>query len=253
VLIHDTSVLNDRALVADAAAAARLAIANIGLREEVRAYAAEVAASRRRLVESTDVARRGVAETLRQGPERRLDRVAELLQGYAAGKRTDTDQDESIGEAIGHLAAGLQRARDTLRNLVVGIYPPTLTAGGLPAALPELVQLSPVPVFLNIPPGRFPVTVETAGYFVCSEAMANIARHANAAGAWIRLWQQEGRLHIEIEDDGVGGARIGGGSGLQGLTDRVAALGGNLSVHSPPGSGTRLTVELPLPDPTNQR
>ena len=250
VLVHDASVLSDRGLVGDVAAAARLAIANIGLRQEVRIHAAEVVASRRRLVESTDLARRGVAETLRHGPEQRLDRVAELLHGYAAGKRTDVDQDESTGEAIGHLAAGLERARDTLRNLVVGIYPPMLTAGGLPAALPELVQLSSVPVSLSIPPGRFPATAETAAYFVCSEALANIARHANATGAWIRLWQQDGRLHIEIEDDGVGGAQVGGGSGLQGLTDRVAAIGGNLSVHSPSGSGTRLSVELPLPEET---
>jgi signal transduction histidine kinase len=245
VLIHDASVLADRALVADVAAAAQLAVANIGLREEVRARAAEVTASRRRLLESADVARRDMAEELRHGPEQRLDRVAQLLHGSAAGTPAGTDRQDSGGEAFGHLAAGLDRARDILHNLVIGIYPPTLTTGGLSAALPELVQLSPIPVILSVPPGRFPAIVETAGYFVCSEALANTARHANASRASIRLWQYDECLRIEIDDDGVGGARIGGGSGLQGLADRAAALGGSLSVHSPPGSGTRLTIELP--------
>jgi signal transduction histidine kinase len=239
VLVHDTSVLADPALVAEVAAAARLAMANIGLREQVRARAAEVASSRRRLVESADAARRGLADDLRRGPERRLDRVAELLHGAAGGER-----------AHGDLIAGLDRARAVLRDLVVGIHPPTLTTGGLPAALPELVQLANVPVHLTVEPGRYAADIEAAGYFVCSEALTNIARHAGASQAWIRISQHDGSLQIEIEDDGVGGARVGGGSGLRGLADRVAALGGTLSVESSPGSGTRLTAQLSLPGTT---
>jgi signal transduction histidine kinase len=234
VLVHDASVLADPLLVAEVAAAAQLAMANIGLREQVRARAAEVASSRRRLVESADAARRGLAEDLREGPERRLDRAAELLRGAANG-----------AGAQGDLIAGLDRARGVLRELVVGIHPPTLTSGGLPAALPELVELATVPVDLAVEPGRYAADIEAAGYFVCSEALTNIARHAEASRAWIRVRERDGSLQIEIEDDGAGGARVGGGSGLRGLADRVAAVGGTLSVESPPGSGTRVTARLP--------
>jgi signal transduction histidine kinase len=244
VLIHDATVLADPALIAEVAGAARLAMANIGLREQVRARSAEVTASRRRLVESADAARRGLAEDLRQGPERRLDRIAGLLRGCASDSRS------LAGESYSDLIAGLDRARAVFRDLVVGTHPPALTAGGLAAALPELVQLAPVPVFLSIGAGRVPASTETAGYFVCCEALTNIARHARASQAWIRIRRDDGSLVIEIEDDGVGGARVGGGSGLRGLADRVAALGGTIEVDSPPGSGTRLTIELPLPATT---
>jgi signal transduction histidine kinase len=247
VLIHDASALADRALVAEVAGAAQLAMANIGLRENLRARTADVAASRRRLVETADAARRGLAEELRQGPGRRLEQVAGLLHGAAARKPAGIHPQDSPCEALGDMTARLDRAQAVLRDLVVGIHPPALTAGGLPAALPELVQLSPVPVSLSVPPDRFPANVETAGYFVCSEALANIASHARASHGWIRVWQQDRRLQMEIRDDGIGGARVGGGSGLRGLADRVAALGGVLSVDSPPASGTRLTVNLPLP------
>jgi len=247
VLIHGASALADRALVAEVAGAAQLAMANIGLRENVRARTTDAAASRRRLVEAADAARRGLAEELRQGPGRRLERVAGLLHDAAAGKPAGTHPQDLQGEALGDLTAGLDRAQAVLRDLVVGIHPPALTAGGLPAALPALVQLSAIPVSLSVPPGRFPANVETAGYFVCSEALANIARHAQASHAWIRVWQQDSCLHLEIGDDGIGGARVGGGSGMRGLADRVAALGGVLSVDSPLASGTRLTVNLPLP------
>jgi len=250
VLIHDPSALADRALVAEVAGAAQLAMANIGLREDVRARTADVTASRRRLVETADAARRGLAEELRQGPGRRLERVAGLLHAAAAGKLAGIHPQDWPGETFGDLTAGLDRAQAVLRDLVVGIHPPALTAGGLPAALPELVQLSPIPVSLSVPPGRFPAHVETAGYFVCSEALANIARHAKATHAWIRVWQQGRCLHMEIADDGIGGARVGGGSGLRGLADRLAALGGALAVDSPPASGTRLMVDLPLPGTT---
>jgi signal transduction histidine kinase len=228
-------------------------MANIGLREEVRARTTDVAASRSRLVETADAARRGLAEELRQGPGRRLERVASLLHGAATGKLAGIHPQDSLGEAFGVLTAGLDRTQAVLRDLVVGIHPPALTAGGLRAALPELVQLLPIPVSLSIPPGRFPANVETAGYFVCSEALTNIARHAKASHAWIRVWHQDRCLHMEIADDGIGGARVGGGSGLRGLADRLAALGGALSVDSPPASGTRLMVDLPLPGTAGPR
>ena len=243
VLIHDTPAPADQALVAEVASAARLAMANAGLREGVRARSAEVAASRRRLVETGDAVRRALAEDLGQGPGRHLARAAELLGG--AG-----------GEVPGALLDGVERTQAVLRDLVTGIHPAALTTGGLAAALPGLAGLCPVPVSLDVPRGRFPAGVEAAAYFVCAEVLANIARHAGATAAALRAWEQDGRLYVEIADDGAGGAVIGdgirvggsvGGSGLRGLADRMAALGGTLAVDSPPGSGTRVTAELPLP------
>ena len=162
------------------------------------------------------------------------------------------------GEVPGALLAGVERAQAVLRDLVTGIHPAALTAGGLSDALPGLAELCPVPVSLDVPPRRFPAGVEAAVYFVCSEALANIARHAGATTAALRVWERDGRLYLEVTDDGAGGAVIGdgiqaggsaGGSGLRGLADRMAALGGTLAVHSPPGSGTRVMAELPLTYP----
>jgi signal transduction histidine kinase len=229
-------------LVAEVASAARLAMANAGLREGVRARSAEVAASRLRLVETGDAVRRALAEDLAQGPGRHLVRATGFLDG--AG-----------GEVPGALLAGVERAQAVLRDLVTGIHPAALSAGGLCAALPGLAELCPVPVSLDMPPRRFPAGVEAAVYFVCSEALANIARHAGATTAALRAWERDGRLYLEISDDGVGGAVIGDGieaggradgSGLRGLADRMAALGGAVAVDSPAGSGTRVTAELPL-------
>jgi hypothetical protein len=242
VLIHDTPAPADPVLVADVASAARLAMANAGLRAGVRARSADVAASRRRLVETGDAVRRALAEDLGQGPGRHLARAAEFLGG-------------ADGEVPGALLAGVERAKSILRDLVTGVHPAALTSGGLSAALPGLAELCPVPVSLDVALGRFPAGVEAAVYFACSEALANIARHAGATAAGLRVWEQDGRLYLEITDDGAGGAVIGngiqaarsvGGSGLRGLADRMAALGGTLAVHSPPGSGTRVTAELPL-------
>ena len=242
VLIHDTPAPADPVLVADVASAARLAMANAGLRAGVRARSAEVAASRRRLVETGDAVRRALAEDLGQGPGRHLARAAEFLGG-------------ADGEVPGALLAGVERAKSALRDLVTGVHPAALTSGGLAAALPGLAELCPVPVSLDVALGRFPAGVEAAVYFACSEALANIARHAGATAAGLRAWEQDSRLYLEITDDGVGGAVIGdgiqaggsaGGSGLRGLADRMVALGGTLAVHSPPGSGTRVMAELPL-------
>jgi signal transduction histidine kinase len=242
VLVHDSSVPADRTLIAEVASAARFAMANVALREELRARADEVAVSRAHLVEFAAEARRGLAEDLRHGPERHLERVAELLHGGGTG------DEDGVGEALARLDAGLRRARRVMHDLLVGIHPLALTAGGLPAALADLVQLSSVPVTLDVVVVRFPVAVETAAYFVCSEALANIGRHAAASAARIRVWPgRDAGLRLEVADDGVGGARIGAGSGLRGLADRVAALGGALTIDSPLGRGTRVSVELPLP------
>jgi hypothetical protein len=217
-LVHDASVLGDPRLVADVAAAALLAVANVRLQAQVRSRVAEVAASRRR------------------GAEQRLGRVAELI--------SDT------GPSLAEVAVGLEVARAELREFARGVHPAALVEGGLAAALTELAERSPVPIQVTAPSERLPAAVEAAAYFVCSEALTNIAKYAQASHASVRVGTRDGVLAVEVSDDGAGGADPAGGSGLRGLVDRVEALGGRLRLDSPPGRGTRLTAELPLAEAT---
>jgi hypothetical protein len=235
-LVHDASVLGDPGLVADVAAAARLAVANVRLQAEVRSRVGEVAASRRRIVQAADTQRRGLERRLRRGAEQRLGRVAELIAGW--------------GPPLAEVAVGLEAARGELREFARGVHPAALVEGGLAAAVTELAERSPVPIQVTVPSGRLPAAVEAAAYFVCSEALANIAKYAQASQASVRLETGDGVLAVEVSDDGVGGADPAGGSGLRGLVDRVEALGGRLRLDSPPGRGTHLTAELPLAEAT---
>jgi signal transduction histidine kinase len=228
VLVHDQGLLGDRRLLESVAAAARIAMTNARLQAEVRSRAADLEASRRRIVEAGDAQRRRLEEELRQSAERRLAHVAELLAG-----------------ADPELERGLADARAELREFAQGIHPVALTEGGLHPALAELAARSPVPVELSAPAVRFPPVVEAAAYFVCSEALANVAKYAQASRVTVRMAETGGRLRIDVLDDGIGGANPSSGSGLRGLADRVSALGGQLAVESPPGSGTRIVAELP--------
>ena len=154
------------------------------------------------------------------------------------------------GPPLAEVAVGLAAARAELREFARGVHPAALVEGGLAAAVTELAQRSPVPIQVTAPSGRLPGAVEAAAYFVCSEALANIAKYARASRASVRLETGDGVLTVEVADDGAGGADPAGGSGLRGLADRVEALGGRIRVDSPPGRGTRLTAELPLAEAT---
>ena len=231
-LVHDPAVLDQQDRVEDIAAAARLAITNARLQAEVRARVTEVEASRRRLIEAADEQRRQLERELRQGAERRLTAVAKQL---GAG-----------GPALAQLEAGLEAARNELRELAHGIHPATLTNQGLGPALAELRARSPVPVEIITPTRSWPRAIETAVYFACSEALANVAKYARATRVQIRITTSARHLRLEIVDDGLGGADPARGSGLRGLADRVDALGGSFTIESAPGRGTRLTAELPL-------
>jgi signal transduction histidine kinase len=232
VLVHDTAVLDDPVLVASVAALTKVALANVRLRAEVVDRLAEVAASRRRLITVADTERARLDSEL-HGVQRRLDRVAALLA---------VPPSDGAG-LTRHLAA----SQDAIREFAQGVHPRMLTDHGLAAAVHDLASRAPVQVAVNVPALRFGSDVEAAAYFVCAEALTNIAKYAGARKASIRVSDTGGVLTVEISDDGVGGAEPSAGSGLIGLADRLDVLGGRLDVDSPPGRGTRLTASIPLP------
>ncbi len=232
VLIHDSAVPSDRGLLVDVAAAARWAMANVRLRAEVQARIDSVEASRRGILTAADDERRRLEEKLQRGAERRLARVAELVGADGSG--------------LGQLVQAVGWARTDLRELARGLHPRSLTEGGLPAGLHELARRFPMPVQLDVPPGRLPEAIETAAYFVCAEALTNVVKYARAAHVQVRVTRHEAHLSVVVADDGAGGADMGLGTGLRGLADRAEALGGRLELQSPVGGGTRLSVSVPI-------
>ncbi len=150
------------------------------------------------------------------------------------------------GSDIDRSEAQLERTLDELRQLAQGLHPRVLAEAGLPGALASLAGQAPVPVEVVAPAAKLPADVEAVAYFLCSEALANIAKHASASRISVSVKAGDGQVRVLIEDDGVGGADPARGTGLQGLADRVEALGGTLHIESPAGGGTRLAAEIPL-------
>ncbi len=221
VLIHDAEALSDPELLQSVSAAARIAVANVRLQAEIRRRLDELEASRRRIVEAGDAQRRRLARELRDGAELHLAEVGALLDKVGA----EADGSSPLAALLAETRAELERARTELEEFGRGIHPRLLTEGGLGPALADLAGRARVPVDLAVADGRVAPPFEAAAYFVCSEALANIGKYAEASRVAVRL---------------------DGGSGLRGLADRVEALGGSLRVESPPGKGTLLVAELPL-------
>jgi signal transduction histidine kinase len=240
VLVHDSSVLEDGTLIDAVAAAARMAVDTVRLEAEVHSHVAELEASRRRIVEAAGSQRRRLERELHHGAETRLAAVSQhiLMLRHGVG---DTHAIELLGEVEQQLTS----ARHELRELARGLHPAALTTGGLSTALLELVKRSPFDVEVRIDAGRWPEAVETAAYYVCSEALTNVAKYARASRVRIDIEDRGARLAVTIVDNGIGGAHQSQGSGLRGLSDRVEALGGWFRVESPPGGGTRLVAEMP--------
>ncbi len=140
----------------------------------------------------------------------------------------------------------LTRTLADLQELAHGLHPRELVQAGLPGALASLAERAPVPVDLQVRVGRLTAELEATIYYVCAEALANVAKYASATSARIEVTADDGRARVVVADDGVGGADRARGTGLQGLADRVEAVGGVLEITSPPGSGTRLAAEIPL-------
>ena len=203
----------------------------------------QLAASRRRIVAASDQARRRIERDLHDGTQQRL--VSLRLAARAAQADAGADQDELRAE-LSRITAGLADAAAELQEFSRGIHPVTLSEHGLGPALRTLARRSAVPVDLEVTAtARFPEPVETAAYYVASEALANAMKHARASHVKIALAARDGSLLLSVRDDGVGGADPARGSGLAGLADRVEALGGSIHVRSAAGTGTRITVNLP--------
>jgi signal transduction histidine kinase len=238
-LVHDPTALSDPGLLAGVAAAARLAVANVRLQADVAERVHEVTASRRRLMEAGDEERRRLGEQLDEGPEARLAEVATRLERLAAGAGG------AAAATLRGLSDELGTTRVRLQEFAQGIRPRTLTEAGLQPALAELARQSSVPVEVDVPDRRFAPAHELAAFFLCSEALANVAKYADATRARMTVAASEHELRVVVADDGIGGADARRGSGLRGLADRFEALGGQLRVVSPAGGGTRVEAILP--------
>jgi PAS domain S-box-containing protein len=204
---------------------------------------AELHASRARIVSAADEARRKLERDLHDGAQQHLVGLALTLR--LARRKLDSDP-AFVGELLDEALQDLATATDELRELARGLHPAVLTEGGLKPALVSLAKRAGVPVtIVASPEERLPPTVEITAYFVVAEALTNVARYAEASATEVRVEQVGGVLHVEVRDDGRGGATMSGGSGLRGLLDRVSAIGGTLFVESPEGVGTLLRAELP--------
>ena len=224
-----------------AVAAVALALENAQLQARILAQLDQVRASRARIVEAGLVERRRLERDLHDGAQQRLLAVAMHLAAVSAS----LDDDDAVRRGVDQARGELDTALQELRGLARGIHPAVLTQAGLAPALESVVEGLPLEVALDIPPQRWNFAVEATAYFLACEGLTNAVKHAGAARAAVRVRPVNQWLCVSVVDDGVGGADVARGSGLAGLHDRVAALGGRLTVVSPRGSGTRLVAELP--------
>ncbi|WP_157042035.1 sensor histidine kinase [Nitriliruptor alkaliphilus] len=224
-------------LLRDVAAQAGLVLTNVRLLEQLKA-------SRQRLVAAQDEERRRIERDIHDGVQQQLVTLALTLKMAAAdaGAQHRDGLDETLGGAAQEATATLAE----LRRLARGIHPSIVTEGGLAAAIESVVERAPLPVELQLAEVEgLPISVEVTVYYLVAEALTNVAKHADAASATVTVAREDGRLRVEIGDDGVGGAMPSAGSGLVGITDRIAALGGVLEIESPARAGTRLRAEIP--------
>jgi len=237
VLVHDPVALKAPGLADAVGVAVRLAFANLRLQDDVEARVQDVAASRARLLHARETERAGLQSRLDAGVGRRLDTAADALAGLVG----NTDP------VVAALPGELERTRAELRRFATGLRPRDLEASGLAGALPALVALAPMPVALHVTCARLAGELETTAWYVCSEALANVAKHAVATRAAVVVARRDGVLAVTVDDDGLGGADPALGRGLRGLAARVEASGGRLQIGpGPGGTGTRLRVTLPV-------
>ena len=203
---------------------------------------AELTASRERLVTSADETRRRIVRDLHDGAQSGL--VQTIITLELALRAQDQDDVAQARQLLDEGLVQAQRANRELRDLVQGILPAGLARWGLASAVEELIEQLRVPVTVDVAPRRFRPEIEANAYFLIAEALTNVAKHSNARRATVSVWVEDALLHVEVGDDGVGGARPEGG-GLRGLADRIDAFGGRLEIDSPRAGGTRIIATLP--------
>jgi signal transduction histidine kinase len=241
-LVHDRALVEEPELLAAVGAAASIALQRARLHAELAARLEEVRGSRARIVEAGQNERRRLERNLHDGAQQRLVALSlqlSLLEGRLAG---DPEAQAGVDEARREIAASLAELRDLAR----GLHPAVVSDHGLDIALEQVLARASVPVTLSIDTGgRLPEGVEVAAFYVVSETLANVGKYARAASASVEVTRRDGRVVIEVTDDGCGGADAERGSGIRGLADRVEALDGRLQIWSPEGGGTRVLAEIP--------
>jgi signal transduction histidine kinase len=243
LLLHDPVLDEDPDVLGAVSAAARLPLEIARLRVEVRGQLEDVRASRARIVAAQDAERRRVERDIHDGAQQRLVALALTLQ--VARRRHESGDGVDVGPLLEQASAELGAAVEDLRELARGVYPAVLREDGLAEALRALARRTPLPVTVAADVPRLPGGIEAAAYFLASESVTNAVRHAAAGELTIRA-EHDGRLlRVSVVDDGTGGADPSRGSGLAGLADRVAALGGTMRVESNPAGGTSVIGELP--------
>ncbi len=243
-IVHDASLCSQPDLVRRAGAAVGLALENERLEAALKARVAELRDSRARMVRAADAERRRLERNLHDGAQQRL--VALSVRLRLATSKVDSDS-EQARHMLEECVEETQTTIADLRELARGIHPAVLSDRGLGPALTALATRAPVPVELEVHDGeRLEPGVEAGAYFVVAEALTNVAKYAQASRAHVTVRRGDGRLWVEVRDDGVGGADPCAGSGLRGLWDRVGALDGRIEVISPPGEGTLIRAEIPV-------
>jgi signal transduction histidine kinase len=236
VLVHDPELTGQRSLVDAVVATALLALENGRLHAAQRAQLAEVRASRARIVAAADSERQRIQRDLHDGIQNKLLTAAMLVGQAVTG---------TPSRALEQATVQLRETIAELRELTEGIHPPSLATDGLAAVVETLAERAPIPVRFGVPARRWAAHIERTAYFVISEALANTYKHAAATHATVVVTMSGDHMLVEIADDGKGGAEPGSGTGLRGLDDRVAAIGGTLRITSSARLGTRITAELP--------
>jgi signal transduction histidine kinase len=241
-LVHDVSLREESELVDAVTAAAGFALENERLHAELRARLEELKGSRGRIIEAAQAERQRLERDLHDGAQQRLVALSlelGLLEERFAG---DADATAALAQTRREVTESLRE----LRELAQGIHPAVVSGHGLAVALKTLAARAQVPVRLTVDlGGRLPERQEVAAYYVVAESLTNVAKYACASSAAVEVRQADGRLVVEVVDDGIGGADTRRGSGLRGLADRVEALGGRLRVWSPAGGGTHVEAEIP--------
>ena len=242
-IVHDASLCAQPDLVRRAGAALALALENERLEAALKARVAELRDSRARMVRAADAERRRLERNLHDGAQQRLVGLSVRLRLATSQVGSDSEQARRMLEEC---VEETQTTIADLRELARGIHPAVLSDRGLRPALAALATRSPVHVELEVPEGeRLEPGVEAGAYFVVAEALTNVVKYAEASHAHVTVRRDDGRLWVEVRDDGVGGADPCAGSGLRGLWDRVGALDGRIEVISPPGEGTLIRAEIP--------